>query len=155
MTNEQSETKSQRVQVKTVLESWNKVKQELHNFVKEKKIKEIQSSVKAFVRNAKNDFNGIVGKDLTDIKRKFKDEKKQLELLVDKVIQAEVKKAKQFVDLQKNELSKLQKKVEGFVRTKKPVKKTQRRSTVKAAGTTKRKSTRRTPSKSATHATTT
>ncbi|HAZ11784.1 MAG: hypothetical protein A2X86_07975 [Bdellovibrionales bacterium GWA2_49_15] len=140
MTTENAESKSQKVQVKTVLESWNKVKQELHNFVKEKKIKEIQSSVKAFVRNAKKDFNGLVGKDLVDIKKKFNDEKKQLETLVDKVIQAEVKKARHFVDIQKNELSKLQKKVEGFVRIKKPAKKTTRRTTAKTTG---RKTTRK------------
>ncbi len=150
MTTENIESKSQKVQVKTVLESWNKVKQELHNFVKEKKIKEIQSSVKSFVRNAKKDFSGLVGKDLTDIKKKFKDEKKQLEQLVDKVIQAEVKKARHFVDLQKNELSKLQKKVEGFVRINKAKKKTNRRPTAKVASTTvgrktTRKATQKTP----------
>ena len=117
----------EKVQVKNVLESWNKVKQELHNFVKEKNIKEIQSSVKAFVKNAKNDFHGLVGKDLTIIKKKFSDEKKQLEKLVDKVIQSEVKKAKIFVDVQKKELSKLQKKVEGFVRVNKASKKTTRK----------------------------
>ncbi len=123
----------EKVQVKSVLESWNKVKQELHNFVKEKKIKEIQSSVKAFVKNAKKDFDGLVGKDLTVIKKKFSDEKKQLEKLVDKVIQSEVKKAKSFVDVQKKELNKLQKKVEGFVRVSKTQKKTARRATPKAA----------------------
>jgi|GEM_PF-3739865 len=131
-------------QIKSVLQSWNKIKGELSHYVSDRQLKQIQSAVKNFIRNAKRDINGLVGKDVAQIKNRINRERKQLERLIDQVIRSEIKRAKSFVTKQKKELSKLQKKVESLVPLKKK-KTAPRRTSVKKKTTKKstKKSTRR------------
>lgn len=129
--------------VKSVLSNWNSLKKEVQKYVNEKKIKEMQTTVTKFVKNAGKDLNKTIDKDIHIVKKKFNDEKKQLENLIDKMIQTEIKKAKKFVADQKKEINRLQKKLENLIPAKKKTtKKTTKKKTTKKK-VTKKKTTKK------------
>lgn len=97
------------------LNSLKSVKQNVSKFVEENKIKELQSSVKGFIDTAKKDFNQLANKDIAIVKKKFLEEKKQIETIINKTLPSQLNAAKKFVDDQKKEISRLQKKLEMMV----------------------------------------
>ena len=103
-------------QLNTLLTSWNKLKKQLHVYVDEKKIKEVQKTVKIYAKKTEKDLKKLLKGDITTFKKKLIMEKNQIEKLIDKAFTAEIKRAKKFVEKHKKELSVLQKKVETYVK---------------------------------------
>ncbi|MBT4792427.1 MAG: hypothetical protein HON90_12720, partial [Halobacteriovoraceae bacterium] len=64
---------------KQILDSWKKLQKDVNQFVKDKNITELQSSVKKLVASAQKDLSNLVDKDVTKVKSKIKREAKDLE----------------------------------------------------------------------------
>lgn len=141
--------------MKTALKSWKNVKKEVLKFVDENKLKDLQTNAKKLVTNAQNDIKNFTGKDFSTFKRKLKVEKRQIEKMVDKVVKAELIKAKKFVNEQKKELKKLHKKIEELIPPTAEMKKTVKRVVKKVKKATKKvakKTTKKTTAKKKTSA---
>lgn len=132
---------------KSIISSCKMIKSEINNLLNEKNLKDIQNKVTDFIKSAQEDIASI--KDFSTLKRKIEKETRKIQKLVDadKIIQTELKKAKDFVNAQKKDLESLQKRVEkiipeklGPISLKKPsvvkVKSVKRKST-KKKGTSK------------------
>jgi paraquat-inducible protein B len=102
---------------KTVLDSWSKVKKDIEVVAKkgEVTLKDVQGRLQKFAKEAEKDLKNLVGKDLKQVVSKLKSERKSLEKSLDKTIQAEIKRAKSFLNQQKGEFAKFQKKIEGYL----------------------------------------
>lgn len=98
-----------------VLDSWKKLKKNVDSFVKENNIKELQKSVVKMLQTAQKDLSSVVDKDFSTLKQKFKKETAQFEKMIDSIMAKEIEKAKKFVSSQKEELLKLQDKLEKLV----------------------------------------
>jgi hypothetical protein len=98
-----------------ILKSWSTIKDEIQHFLKENKLTEVQKSVQKFVQKAQKDISTAAHHDISSLKKVFNKEKKHIENLVESTIKKEINKAKKFVQVQKKELTKLQKKVQSFV----------------------------------------
>lgn len=107
--------------IEETLNSLKSIKDNVTKFVEENPVKELQSSVKSLVTGAKEDLQNIATKDINLLKKKFQTEKKQVETLINKTIPGQIKSAKKFIDDQKKEISRLQKKLETMVPSKKKV----------------------------------
>ncbi|MBL7665855.1 MAG: hypothetical protein JNM93_12035 [Bacteriovoracaceae bacterium] len=118
---------------KTFLVNWKTLKQDIDKFIKENNIHEVKATVKKMVNKAQGDINQLVDKDVSVIKKRFQVEKKQVEKLLQKTLQAEVKRAKSFLELQKREITKLQNKLDKISKMAAP----------KAASRPRKKSTRK------------
>ena len=104
---------------KQILDSWKKLQKDVNKFVKDQKVDDLQKSVKDLVASAQKDLHNLYDKDVAKVKSKIKKEALYLEKKIEKVVNAEIKKAKKFVDGQKKELNKLQSKLEKMVPKKK------------------------------------
>ncbi len=120
------------------------IKKELEQLKSKTNFKSAQKKVEKLIKKAENDFKKLIHENIPDVMRKFQDEKKQIEVLVDKIIKEEIKRAKAIVDSQKKEFSRLQKKIETILKNKK-------KTSVKSK--TKSKSTKKSPSKSSSKST--
>lgn len=119
-----------------IMSSWRNIKNNISKFIHENNVHDLKGSVQKIVADAKKDISNLATKDINSLKRKIKAEKKQVEQVINQVIPAEVKKAKKFVQDQKREISRLQKKLESIV----PVKKIAKKKVVRKA--TSKKTTR-------------
>ena len=102
-----------------IFSSWNDLSKNIKSFLQLNKIEEAQSEVRNLIQNLQKDFNKIVDKDVASLKKRFLKEKKEIEGLLNKTINSEIKKAQTYVDSQKRELLRLQKKLENFIRSEK------------------------------------
>jgi F0F1-type ATP synthase membrane subunit b/b' len=107
--------------IEETLSSLKSIKNNVSKFVEENPVKDLQVSVKTLVTTAKKDLENIASKDINLLKKKFNDEKKQVEALINKTIPGQIKSAKKFIDDQKKEISRLQKKLETMVPSKKKI----------------------------------
>lgn len=105
----------QRKKMKQALDTWQAIKQEAKHFLETKNLTQATEKISALIKEKHKDLVEHVDHDLKSVKEKFYKEKKQIEQIVEKVIQDDIKKAKKFLDRQKNELDKLQKNVESIV----------------------------------------
>lgn len=128
---------------KGLLKSLKNIKGEVQNFIKENRLQDLRGQVKKFAAQAQDDLSkmvGVVDKDLQSnvgqLKQKFIREKKQVERLIDRVVLEELKKARNFVSKQKEELQRLQSRLESLAQKKDPSAKkaTKTRSVKKTAG---------------------
>ncbi len=101
--------------IEETLSSLKNIKENVTKFVEDNSVKDLQASVKTLVTTAKKDFESLAAKDIASFKKKFKEEKKQVDTLINKTIPGQIKAAKKFVDDQKKEISRLQKKLEMMV----------------------------------------
>ncbi len=104
------------------IKSFANIKKELNGLKLKTNLGDAQKRVEKLIKNAEKDFKKLIESNIPDVMKKFQEEKAQIEIMVDKIIKEEIKKAKSFVVSQKKELSKLQKKLEGILKTKKTAK---------------------------------
>lgn len=104
------------------IKSFANIKKELNGLKLKTNLGDAQKRVEKLIKNAEKDFKKLIESNIPDVMKKFQEEKAQIEIMVDKIIKEEIKKAKSFVASQKKELSKLQKKLEGILKTKKTAK---------------------------------
>ncbi len=137
------------------LDSMNGLKNHLSKLLQQKNLHQIQSALQKTLKTAKGDLKNLVESDLKIIKKKFDDEKKQIEKIIDKMILVELSKAKKFVENQKGEIEKIQKSLEGLVKKsqksndKNKVKRKVTRTKAPAAKTTKTSTKKSAPKKAA------
>lgn len=135
--------------VDAVLKQWNQVKAEIEELAQlgQTSVNDLQKKVDAFVKSAEKDLKNIVDKDLPALVKRFQKEKVSLEKMVEKSINAEIKKAKKYLQGHKKELNKIQKLVESYLpkaakkkaTKKKTAKKSAKKKTTKKKVTTKKK----------------
>lgn len=136
---------SNKSQMKTFLKSWTDVKTRVQNFIDDNNLKELQTTAKKYIKSRKKDVNKLLThKDFVTIKKRFYQEKRQVEKLVNRLVGAELKKAKKFVQDHKKEIDKLQKKVETYVPATKKVTKAVKKVAGKKKTAAKPKKTTRT-----------
>jgi hypothetical protein len=137
---------------RTFLTNWKSLKKDINKFVRENNIVEVQNTVKKMVNQAEKDLKKYVDKDYKVIKKKFDSERRQVEKLLNRTLQAEVKRAKSFLEKQKKEITRLQTKLDKMAKaadkaTKKKVTKkkaTKKKTTKKVAKkATKKKATKK------------
>ncbi len=116
---------------KKLIKSFSEIKKELNSLKVKTNLGDAQKKVEKLIHKAEKDFKKLIQNNIPDVMKKFQEEKVQIEVMVDKIIKDEIKKAKAFVATQKKELSKLQKKLEGILKTKKKSKKTTAKKTAK------------------------
>ncbi len=104
---------------KAVLKSFSDIKSELQALKVKTTLGDAQKKVEKLIKRAEKDFKKLIESNIPDVMKKFQQEKVQIEVMVDKIIKEEIAKAKKFVASQKKELSKLQKKLEGVLKSKK------------------------------------
>ncbi|MCK6593789.1 MAG: hypothetical protein L6Q33_01200 [Bacteriovoracaceae bacterium] len=104
------------------IKSFANIKKELNGLKLKTNLGDAQKRVEKLIKNAEKDFKKLIESNIPDVMKKFQEEKAQIEIMVDKIIKEEIKKAKSFVVSQKKEFSKLQKKLEGILKTKKATK---------------------------------
>ena len=140
---------SQSKEIKSILDSWKKLKKNLSKSVKENKYQEVQKQVRNFFKDSQTNINRKVDKDVDSIKRKFLKEKNNIEKILDVALNKEIKRVTSFIDAQKKELDKLQKLIQKFSKkTKKKV--TKKKKVVKKKKVTKRKVSKKSASKKVT-----
>lgn len=115
---------------KKIIKSFSDIKKELNSLKVKTNLGDAQKKVEKLIKKAEKDFKKLIENNIPDVMKKFQEEKVQIEVMVDKIIKEEIKKAKAFVAGQKKEFAKLQKKLEGILKTKK-VKKVSKKSTAK------------------------
>lgn len=104
------------------IKSFANIKKELNGLKLKTNLGDAQKRVEKLIKNAEKDLKKLIESNIPDVMKKFQEEKAQIEIMVDKIIKEEIKKAKSFVVSQKKELSKLQKKLEGILKSKKSTK---------------------------------
>ena len=92
-----------------------KLKDKVDDFVQDNNLQDVQKTVEGFVKSAQKDFKDVVGKDLKLVRNKFDKERKQVEKKVEKIIVQKMKQTATFLETQKGELDKLQKKIESLI----------------------------------------
>jgi len=102
-----------------IFSSWNELSKNIKSYLQLSKIEEAQNEVRQLVTNLQKDFNKIVDKDVAILKKRFLKEKKEIENLLNKTVSTEIKKAQKYVDSQKRELIRLQKKLEKYIKSEK------------------------------------
>ena len=127
-----------------IFSSWNELTKNIKSYLQLNKIEEAQNEVRQLITNLQKDFNKIVDKDVASLKKRFLKEKKQIEKLLNKTVNTEIKKAQKYVDSQKHELTRLQNKLEKYIssektRAKKAIKKKTTKKTAAKKKTTKKK----------------
>lgn len=122
----------------TVLDALKNVKSTVEQFTSDKNLAQVKDTVKetvkVMVKDAQRDFAALVNKDLAVVKKKFAQERTQLE----KELKKQTTAAKKFIDSQKKEIATLQTRLEKLVKknasgAKKAAKKTVTRKTIKKA----------------------
>ena len=92
----------------TVLDALKNVKTTVEQFTSDKNLAQVKDTVKAtvkvMVKDAQRDFAALVNKDLAVVKKKFAQERAQL----DKELKKQTAAAKKFIATQKKEISALQ-----------------------------------------------
>lgn len=89
--------------------TWNMLRKEVQGFIKEQSIAELQRSVGKILAQAKRDYVRLTLKgDLQVNTKKFKADVKRIEKMIERLIQSEVRRAKQFLASTKKELSRLE-----------------------------------------------
>lgn len=128
-----------------IKKTWGQVQKEFKKVINNNHIQEIQSLVKKFLNKAQNDYLKMAKGDLKLNIKTVKKELKQIEKSIDQLIQAEIKKAKSFLQSQKKELSRFQKKLETSLKGKGlkvgPIKASIKTSAKRPVRTTKKKAT--------------
>lgn len=104
---------------KKFIKSFSDIKKELNSLKVKTNLGDAQKKVEKLIKKAEKDFKKLIENNIPDVMKKFQEEKVQIEVMVDKIIKEEIKKAKAFVAGQKKEFAKLQKKLEGILKTKK------------------------------------
>jgi len=94
-----------------IIDSLKAFKGNVDTFLKENNLKDLQASVEKLIKDAQQDLNTVIDKDIKVFKKKFMAEKKAIESLVN----AEINKAKKFVEAQKKEFTKLANKLESLI----------------------------------------
>ena len=117
---------------KKFIKSFSDIKKELNSLKVKTNLGDAQKKVEKLIKKAEKDFKKLIENNIPDVMKKFQEEKVQIEVMVDKIIKEEIKKAKAFVAGQKKEFAKLQKKLEGILKTKKG-KKTAKKATKKVS----------------------
>lgn len=100
----------------TVLDAIKNVKSTVEQFTSDKNLSQVKDTVKAtvkvMVKDAQRDFAALVSKDLAVVKKKFAQERTQLE----KELKKQTAVAKKFIDAQKKEIATLQARLEKLVK---------------------------------------
>lgn len=100
----------------TVLDAIKNVKSTVEQFTSDKNLSQVKDTVKAtvkvMVKDAQRDFAALVNKDLAVVKKKFAQERTQLE----KELKKQTAVAKKFIDAQKKEIATLQARLEKLVK---------------------------------------
>jgi len=125
----------------TVFDEWKKIKNEVTKKAKDGNlnIKEVQHLIQKVVKQAEGDIKGLVDHDVKKVMSRLKTERKALEKMVDDVLQAEMKKAKTFLNSYKKQLKGMQKTVEKTLKNKVKVKAIKKKVTKKKKSSTPRK----------------
>lgn len=123
--------------------NFSDLKKEVSKSFQKNKMVDLQKQVKKRLLKAEKDLIKVVGKDVNIVAKKFKKEKSAIVKYIEKTVQDEVKKAKKFLDTQIKDLNSLQKKLEGYIETKKSsknsgVKKATKKKKVAKKSTTKK-----------------
>ena len=101
-------------EIKSLLDSWQKLKKDLYKSVKKNKYEEVQKQVHKFFKDSQTNINKKVDKDIGSIKKKFAKEKNNIEKILDGALKKEIKRVTKFIEMQKKELDKLQKLIQKF-----------------------------------------
>ncbi|PIP94469.1 MAG: hypothetical protein COW00_16725 [Bdellovibrio sp. CG12_big_fil_rev_8_21_14_0_65_39_13] len=129
----------------TVFDEWKKIKNEVTKKAKDGNlnIKEVQHLIQKVVKQAEGDIKGLVDHDVKKVMSRLKTERKALEKMVDDVLQAEMKKAKTFLNSYKKQLKGMQKTVEKTLKNKVKVKVVKKKVTKKKSATPRKKATKK------------
>lgn len=124
-----------------VKQKFNEIRSNVESFISDIKVDDLKRSFSLMMKEAQNDFNKIVTKDLEAMKKNFQREKVELE-----------KKTKQFLSEQKKELNVLQTKLEKLMKKSEkvataPAKKATKKAATKKAVTKKAPSAKKTSKK--------
>lgn len=119
---------------KKIIKSFSDIKKELNSLKVKTNLGDAQKKVEKLIKKAEKDFKKLIENNIPDVMKKFQEEKVQIEVMVDKIIKEEIKKAKAFVAVQKKEFAKLQKKLEGILKTKKGKKPSKKKTAKKVVG---------------------
>lgn len=119
---------------KKIIKSFSDIKKELNALKVKTNLGDAQKKVEKLIKKAEKDFKKLIESNIPDVMKKFQAEKVQIEVMVDKIIKEEIKKAKAFVAVQKKEFAKLQKKLEGILKNKKGKKPTKKKAATKNTG---------------------
>ncbi len=126
------------------MKHWKNVRAEIQSYLNNTQVKELQKTVSQMVKKAQTDLNKIVDVDVPQVVKTFKSEKKIIEQLIQKAVQVETRKVKNFIKDHQGEISKIQKKLESYVGKKKSAAPTRKKTTKKATAkkATRKKATR-------------
>jgi hypothetical protein len=119
---------------KNFIDNCKKVVKNVSGYIQENNLESAQHELTQLVQNIQTDFTRLVEKDLGLLKTRFQGKKKEIESLLNKTIVVEVKNAQEFIDQQKLELSKMQKKLEAFIKAEKKKAKSQLKKKLKKTG---------------------
>ncbi len=114
---------------KTILKNaWLDLKKGLDQFIVNKDLGEIKETISDVFDSTKEEISCVVGKDIKAAKKILEKEKKAAEAKVNKTLEKELKRARDFVVTQKKNLDKLQEKIECYLPAeKKSTKKTKKK----------------------------
>jgi hypothetical protein len=98
-----------------VMDAFKNVKHTVENLATDKGVAQVKDTVKGLIKDARNDFSALVNKDLALVKKKFAQERANL----DKELKKQSEAARKFIAAQKKEIAMLQAKLEKLVSSKK------------------------------------
>lgn len=92
------------------------IKSNIENLISDVNVSDLKKSINSMVKDAQKDFSKLVEKDLAEVKKKFQKEKSLIEKKVNSTLNAELGKAKKFMQEQTKEIQSLQDKLEKLVK---------------------------------------
>jgi hypothetical protein len=103
--------------IKSLMKSWNTLKEEVSDYVQEKNIKIIQKTIEALIKEAANNVADMAQKDFSDLKKRIMVEKKRLEATINDVKDYEVNQVASFMKSHKSEIHSLRNKLDKLIET--------------------------------------
>ena len=103
--------------IKSLVKSWNTLKEEVSDYVEEKNIRIIQKTIEALIKEAANNVADMAQKDFSDLKKRIMVEKKRLEATINDVKDYEVNQVASFMKTHKSKINSLRHKLDNVIET--------------------------------------
>ena len=103
--------------IKSLIKSWNVLKDDVSDYVQEKNVKIIQKTIEALIKEAANNVADMAKKDFSNLKKRIMAEKKRLEATINDVKDYEVNQVASFMKSHKGEINSLRNKLDGLIET--------------------------------------
>ena len=103
--------------IKSLMKSWNVLKDDVSDYVQEKNVKIIQKTIEALIKEAANNVADMAKKDFSNLKKRIMAEKKRLEATINDVKDYEVNQVASFMKSHKGEINSLRNKLDGLIET--------------------------------------